>query len=672
MSNSEIAQFDLKAHAYPGTAAAFYEFDEPLTVSLSSGANDLDIDPSPTAEEPPAHSLAAELAERNPSIARELGAGAVLAARYQIERPIGAGGSAMLFSATDLQGGYVTSESEPRVALKILHPELRHQRARIRRLMREFGYMRRLTHPSIARVFDLQSDAGVWFMVMELLQGRSLTRYLAEHGSQGLPVRQAVRLLTQCTEALVCAHERGVCHGDLKPGNVLIDPMGSAHLVDFGAVCPADAEPQETLFATPAYASPQLLNQRIATPRDDLFSLGCIAYELFTGRHPYGLLSSLEARRKAMHPVYDPRIPVELFESIEQLLAWERESRPNDALEFLSSLGSVTFTEPSSLVNDECPGETSSQPEATALETPTTLELAPDAGSQFAAALHAKRVRWIALRQEFEYRLALSFESAMSWSRHALARARDSAARRHLLDQVTSLRRQGLAFLSESLMFMKTATVRILHRSVFVSKALTHMTASKRDTVPLAAVAGAAAMAFLVLHWSNAARAPFRPALEPSLQQSLAGLAYIPIALIEPTIVVTEPRHLLPPPAPPTPAVRPANGRVWLTVSRVRVPAGQQMAVINLRRDKSTAGAAPVSWTISPGTAKPGIDYEVPKTRVARFNDGQGVRTLFIPLKAPKSGTRPERRFTIKLNKTPQGPEFGPITQAEVVISGTG
>jgi hypothetical protein len=197
-------------------------------------------------------------------------------------------------------------------------------------------------------------------------------------------------------------------------------------------------------------------------------------------------------------------------------------------------------------------------------------------------------------------------------------------------------------------------------------------TEPRRDKVPLAAVAGVAGLAFLVLHWSNAARAPTRAVpTQAMLQQSLAALAATPIALIEPNIRAPEPQLARMPPSPPqTSAVKAANGRVWLTASRVHVAAGQEMAVVNLRRDKSTVGSAPVSWTIAPGTAKPGIDYETPKTRVARFNDGQEIRTLFIPLKPAKAG-KPERRFTIKLQRTPEGPEFGPITQTEVVIGGS-
>jgi hypothetical protein len=96
------------------------------------------------------------------------------------------------------------------------------------------------------------------------------------------------------------------------------------------------------------------------------------------------------------------------------------------------------------------------------------------------------------------------------------------------------------------------------------------------------------------------------------------------------------------------------------------------MAVVNLRREKSTSGAAPVSWSISPGTAKPGVDYETPLIQIARFNDGQDVRTVFIPIKSSSASARLERRFTIKLKKTPGGPAFGPITETEIVIAGSG
>jgi hypothetical protein len=399
-----------------------------------------------------------------------------------------------------------------------------------------------------------------------------------------------------------------------------------------------------------------LLNQRIATPRDDLFSLGCIAYELFTGRHPFGLLSSLEARRQALQPGYDERIPRDLFAPIRQLLAWEREFRQNDALEFLNALAAVEISQAPPMQNEQ-----RSDPPTVQIELPATEELDEEAANPPTLApiaqprVHPGGYRStllpvIANGARSAYAAACQVMTSVPW--HELA---SSAVR-----QLHALR-----------WHLQWRTARV------VSEPEVRGAPPRRDTVPLAAVAGVAGLAFLVLHWSNAARAPYRPT-PVRTNANLAALAALPIDIVNPAITIPQPSPLsfTPAPTPPrpapqraTPQVRPANGRVWLTAARVRVAAGQKMAVVNLRRDQSTVGAAPVSWTIAPGTAKPGVDYETPKVRVARFNDGQEIRTLFVPLKPAKPG-KPERRFTIKLQKTPQGPEFGPITQTEVVIAG--
>jgi serine/threonine protein kinase len=669
MPNSEIAHFAPIAHASSGMRSDFYEFDEPLTVSLGSGFSELDIDPSPTAQDP--HESDSAETSLGGTGAREIGAGSVFNNRFRIERPVGAGGSAMVFSATDLRGTYISSQNEPQIALKVLHPELRHHRARIQRLTREFAYMRRLKHPFIARVFDLQCDDGVWFMIMELLRGQSLSRYLTEH-PEGLPLRQSLRILTECTEALVCAHQHRVCHGDLKPGNVLIDVNGSAHLIDFGSVPEINGQPQATLFATPAYASPQLLNQRIATPRDDLFSLGCVAYELFAGHHPFNLLSSLEARRQALQPQYHERIPSDLFGPIKQLLAWEREFRPADALEFLNALSVVEVPELAANAT-----EIGQVAEACSVrsELPATMELSDGAitevvnEEQSAPAEPRQRLQ---LSGPPTSSVSAVLQILWAQSRNGYGRLRSAADRIQPWQRLRPLFAASARGVARSMAQLESSLRTSSERVVATVSESASSTRARRDNVPLAAVAGVAALAFLVLHWSNAARAPARSVpTQAMLQQSLAALIAAPIALTEPDILSPDPPQIHAPPALPAPAqVKAANGRVWLTSSRVRVAAGQQMAVVNLRRDKSTAGPAPVSWRIAPGTAKPGIDYENPKVRIARFNDGQEIRTLFIPLKPAKPG-KPERRFTIKLQRTAEGPEFGPITQTEVVIAGS-
>ncbi len=652
MSNTEIAQFDLRVHAPSSLGTSFYEFDEPITVVLNVEPYelDLDIDPALTAEEPMSGEVPLSFDRTPARCARELGPGALLGNRYRIEKSVGIGGSAMLFSAHDLYGTYSSSAQEPRVALKVLHPELRHHQDRTQRLMREFSYMRQLVHPSIARVFDLQCDGGAWFMVLELLEGQSLSRYIARQAPAGVPLRQAIRILTECTEALICAHERGIRHGDLKPGNVIVDEQGSAHLIDFGAVPELDGEPQATLFATPAYASPQLLNQRIATARDDLFSLGCIAYELFTGRHPFGLLSSLEARRKALRPAYDERIPRELFDAICQLLAWEREARPADALEFLGSLAAVDLGRAVEAEEIADPVEDAS---ASATETPVTEELQEDASDSQPSpdSEHVSPPEDLSTSQGLV---------AQELATPVPTTARRGLFAADMVRRVSSVARRQIGIWQSRI--RSSIEMRRTHVEPESAPQMQYV----RDAAPVAAVAGIAGLAFMLLHWSNAARLPYEPPAA-SPHEWLATLVASPIPLMEFAITVPEPSVISLSEPTPKPVIQRANGRVWLTATRVHVAAGQEMAVVNVRRDKSTAGVAPVAWTIVSGTAKPGIDFEMPKVRIARFNDGQEIRTLFVPLKPAKPG-KPERRFKIRLQNTPQGPELGPITQTEVII----
>ncbi len=298
--------------------------DLPTSSFLPTGA----ISTSSPAEAPPRQQAAA--------ITYEIGPGSVLRDRYLIEKRIGEGGTAEVFSAIDRHRGNGSGGFD-RLAIKILHSRYREDGPRTERLIREFRHMQRLTHSGIARVYDLDCENGLWFITMELLEGRSLSQRIRT----GLKDGEALSILTQCAEALAYAHDHAVVHGDLKPSNIFVSRDGSIRLLDFGSVPSrneaATQNPAQRRFAaTPPYASPELLDGQEAEPRDDIFSLGCVAYELFSGgQHPFSRKPSLDARQLQLRPNYHSSMRPRHFAVIARALSWKRDARPSTARDFL-------------------------------------------------------------------------------------------------------------------------------------------------------------------------------------------------------------------------------------------------------------------------------------------------------------------------------------------------
>ena len=207
----------------------------------------------------------------------------MLRGRYALAAEIGRGGGGTVYRALDLNRAGLPREDQY-VAVKLLHAEASRRPDAVQALRCEYHWAQLLSHPGIVNVFDFDHEGGIYFVVMELLDGESLGA-LIRRLQPNTPARTAIRLLRELGDAVAYAHDRGVLHLDLKPDNVMIDAEGHVRVLDFGL-----AQRQTTPWpsgnhaspaaATPAYASCERLVQERPDVRDDIFSFSCVAYEL--------------------------------------------------------------------------------------------------------------------------------------------------------------------------------------------------------------------------------------------------------------------------------------------------------------------------------------------------------------------------------------------------------
>jgi serine/threonine-protein kinase len=198
--------------------------------------------------------------------------GTLLGGRYRIVGQLGRGGMGEVFRADDLKLG------QP-VALKFLPPDVDRDPARLTQLHTEVRMARQVSHPNVCRVYDIDEQDGNTFLSMEYVDGEDLASLLKRIGR--FPQERALEISRQICAGLAAAHERGVIHRDLKPANVMIDGTGKVRITDFGL---AGASGQSVRAGTPAYMAPEQLAGAEVTVRSDIYALGLVLYEIFTGQ----------------------------------------------------------------------------------------------------------------------------------------------------------------------------------------------------------------------------------------------------------------------------------------------------------------------------------------------------------------------------------------------------
>ena len=240
--------------------------------------------------------------------------GTIIAERYEIVGKIGTGGMADVYKAMD-------HKLNRFVAVKVLKPEFREDTTFIKKFRSEAQAAAGLTHPNIVNVFDVGDDGGVYYIVMELIEGITLKEYISKKGK--LSIKEATSIAIQVSMGLEAAHSHGIVHRDVKPQNIIISTDGKVKVTDFGIARAASSNTiSSNVMGSVHYSSPEQVRGGYSDEKSDIYSLGITLYEMVTGRVPFDgdttVAIAIKHLQEEMVPpsVYTPDLPY----SLEQII----------------------------------------------------------------------------------------------------------------------------------------------------------------------------------------------------------------------------------------------------------------------------------------------------------------------------------------------------------------
>ena len=265
--------------------------------------------------------------------------------RYEILGEAGRGGMGIVYRVRD-------RETNELAAIKVLHPDVASDRDMIERFKTELKLSRRVTHRNVCRIYDIHRSGELAYISMEFVEGESLRRLLNRLGA--ITVKKGTEMVRQICEGLQEAHLQGVIHRDLKPENIMIDDQGNVKVMDFGIARLATKGTTLTLGipGTPAYMSPEQAESRTMDARSDIYSLGLVMYEIFTGRMAFRgetpvAVALQQIRETPPRPrTIEPSVPVEIEQVIMRCLEKDPAMRFQSLKEVLEAFGDRGGTGP--------------------------------------------------------------------------------------------------------------------------------------------------------------------------------------------------------------------------------------------------------------------------------------------------------------------------------------
>ena len=304
--------------------------------------------------------------------------GTIIAERYEILGKIGTGGMADVYKAKD-------HKLNRFVAVKVLKPEFREDTTFIRKFRSEAQAAAGLTHPNIVNVFDVGDDGGVYYIVMELIEGITLKEYIGKKGK--LSIKVATSIAIQVSMGLEAAHNHGIVHRDVKPQNIIISTDGKVKVTDFGIARAASSNTiSSNVMGSVHYSSPEQVRGGYSDEKSDIYSLGITLYEMVTGRVPFDgdttVAIAIKHLQEEMVPpsVYTENLPHSLeqiilkctqksvgrrYEKMEDVIADLKHSLIDPQGDFVT-LSSVDNEAKTVVISDEELGEIKNTPRASA------------------------------------------------------------------------------------------------------------------------------------------------------------------------------------------------------------------------------------------------------------------------------------------------------------------